>query len=325
MGRDQYTEPVTREVTIVDQSGTQYRVAELLDNVQITVWKLNADGTRQAVAANLFNDRSSAAPFGSGNPMVTANGGKTNFWADGGEYELDFHDLNVPVRIGDQTLGWQAHGGNEGGITATQLPNRGEALAPAGSILPYAGNVEPAGWLFADGRVVNRGDYPNLFNAVGTLYQVGGEPGTQFRLPDYRGRSLLFADDLGGSGAQGAAGRLSSLAAGARVRGQSGGSDAVVLAAGHLPPHSHPVIDPGHGHTVSDPGHSHTLPHGSGVGTYWKNDMSADFFDRGSSSSSTGVSVGTNATGITVGNNTGGGGAHQNLSPYQICHVIIKT
>jgi microcystin-dependent protein len=58
---------------------------------------------------------------------------------------------------------------------------------PEGSIISFAGNTEPAGWLFCDGRVCERaGIYAQLFNAIGITYNTGGETGTQFRLPDLR-------------------------------------------------------------------------------------------------------------------------------------------
>lgn len=61
---------------------------------------------------------------------------------------------------------------------------------PTGLILPYAANSPiplPSGYLECDGSVVNQGVYANLFAVIGTTYNIGGEGGTDFRLPDLRG------------------------------------------------------------------------------------------------------------------------------------------
>lgn len=56
---------------------------------------------------------------------------------------------------------------------------------PVGTVLHFAGNTEPEGFLFTEGQEVLRNAYPNLFAAIGTTYGEGdGE--TTFNLPDYR-------------------------------------------------------------------------------------------------------------------------------------------
>lgn len=60
---------------------------------------------------------------------------------------------------------------------------------PAGTVLPFAGDTEPEGFLFPVGQEVLRNAYPNLFAVIGTKYGEGdGE--TTFNLPDYR--ELVF-------------------------------------------------------------------------------------------------------------------------------------
>jgi hypothetical protein len=68
---------------------------------------------------------------------------------------------------------------------------------PEGSVISYAGTVEPAGWLFCDGRVCDRSAYPQLFAAIGTTYNIGTETGAQFRLPDLQGRFIRGYDKTG--------------------------------------------------------------------------------------------------------------------------------
>jgi microcystin-dependent protein len=68
---------------------------------------------------------------------------------------------------------------------------------PVGAVIPFAMNSTPAGWVTCNGAVVNRiGTYADLFNVIGTTYNIGGESSTQFRLPDLRG---IF---IRGSGSQ---------------------------------------------------------------------------------------------------------------------------
>ncbi len=64
-----------------------------------------------------------------------------------------------------------------------------QAAIPAGSIQAYAGEGVPAGWLRAEGDVVSRTEYPDLFAAIGTIYGAG-DGSTTFKLPNYKGRFL---------------------------------------------------------------------------------------------------------------------------------------
>ncbi|UTH76012.1 phage tail protein [Chromobacterium sp. IIBBL 290-4] len=71
------------------------------------------------------------------------------------------------------------------GATATQV----NAAAPAGMVAYFAMKDAPAGWLVADGRAVNRKDYPALFAAISTLYGIGDGTST-FVLPDLCGEFI---------------------------------------------------------------------------------------------------------------------------------------
>lgn len=63
---------------------------------------------------------------------------------------------------------------------------------PVGTVLPFAGNTEPEGFLFTEGQEILRNAYPSLFAAIGTTYGEGnGE--TTFNLPDYREMVLVGA------------------------------------------------------------------------------------------------------------------------------------
>jgi microcystin-dependent protein len=91
------------------------------------------------------------------------------------------------------------------------------SVIPAGTIAPFGGGTVPTGWLLCDGSTVSRTTYPNLFAAVGTLHGQG-DGSTTFHLPDYRGRFLRGADNMG----TGAAGRDAD--AGTRTAPNTGGA-----------------------------------------------------------------------------------------------------
>jgi microcystin-dependent protein len=64
-----------------------------------------------------------------------------------------------------------------------------KALVPPGAVMDFAMSAAPAGWVEAAGQVVSQsGTFSNLFAAIGTTYNTGGEGGGNFRLPDYRGK-----------------------------------------------------------------------------------------------------------------------------------------
>lgn len=69
-----------------------------------------------------------------------------------------------------------------------------ERGVPAGTVNAYAGNTIPDGWLSCNGFIVSRSQFPELFRAIGTTYNTGGESGSEFRLPDLRGEFIRGLD-----------------------------------------------------------------------------------------------------------------------------------
>mgnify|MGYP006286415279 CR=1 FL=1 len=72
------------------------------------------------------------------------------------------------------------------------------ALVPIGTILPFAGNVAPSGYLFCDGGEVSISDYPDLYNVIGFTYKAAIylQGAGSFALPDLRGRFPLGRDNM---------------------------------------------------------------------------------------------------------------------------------
>lgn len=121
-------------------------------------------------------------------------------------------------------------------------------ILDAGTILPYAGATEPAGYLLCYGQNVSRTTYAALFTAIGTVWG-SGDGSTTFGIPDLRGRALFGKDNMGGSaanritsgvsgitgttlGATGGDERLHGHAHDVRTWYSAGGSSGVQLADG---------------------------------------------------------------------------------------------
>ena len=74
----------------------------------------------------------------------------------------------------------------------------GQAITPVGTVLPFAGSIEPAKFLFCDGRAVSRTTYAKLFALLGTKFGSGDGSST-FNLPDFRNKTFWGADGNVGS------------------------------------------------------------------------------------------------------------------------------
>jgi microcystin-dependent protein len=125
-------------------------------------------------------------------------------------------------------------------LKAADVAAQQSIIIPSGIVLPFAGASVPEGFLDCNAAAVSRTTYANLFTAVGTAYG-GGDGGTTFNLPDFRGRSILGE----GTG--------SGLAA--RARGDKSGAEAITLAATALPQHTHA----GGGNVGAEASHSHAV------------------------------------------------------------------
>ena len=68
------------------------------------------------------------------------------------------------------------------------------ALTPSGTVIWFAANAAPTGYLKANGAAISRTTYANLFAAIGTTFGVG-DGSTTFNVPDLRGEFLRGWDD----------------------------------------------------------------------------------------------------------------------------------
>lgn len=202
---------------------------------------------------------------------------------------------------------------------------------PVGTIVSWPGIFVPEKWHLCDGAVLNRADYPGLFNALGTRFNTGGETSAQFRLPDLRGRTIVGRDDMGGT----AAGRVSQGVSGVNglTLGATGGHQA-------LQNHTHPIsVDSAtiSGVTNFAGSHAHStagaLGGGNGIAQSWTPGNTNNYilqlggfgfaqtnFGGDHQHTFTGTITGGSATAQNVG--TGNG---QNMMPCMVLNHIIFT
>lgn len=175
----------------------------------------------------------------------------------------------------------------------------GSGSVPAGSMMAWPVVTPPLGWLVCNGDSYTKADYGELFLAIG--YTFGGA-GSLFLLPDMRNRILMGAGTTVALGAT--AGALTKI-----------------LTAANLPPHTHPVNDPGHTHIFTGDPHSH------GRGSNLTGALAGASVGIGQAATAQATATGTNAvtnTGITVGNSTGTSDPLSILNPVFGVSVIIK-
>lgn len=169
---------------------------------------------------------------------------------------------------------------------------------PAGLIAPTGRAAAPTGWLMCNGQAVSRATYAELFNAIGTTYGAGDGSST-FNVPDLRGRVPVGED--------GSAGRLSASDA----RGNSGGEEKHTLTTAELAAHDHPMVS-------SNAGGAATSINGSGdaLASHGGPAVNGPMLLRGGDSGFyAALGIGAN----------GGGGAHNNMQPYQVVNFMIRV
>jgi len=135
--RSQYDSPA------IDLAG------DALENIEVTVYE--SDGT---TLATIYSNRTGGGTLA--NPITTGSTGLVQFWANPGTYVVKFHDTELPIRISDRQLYWEAVSGDDdsGGISLSQL-TRGSGGAVIYS--PSGASGQTPVW--ADlGSIVDTGD-----------------------------------------------------------------------------------------------------------------------------------------------------------------------
>jgi hypothetical protein len=197
-------------------------------NIRLTIWDMAAGGgstnmrcvTTTATPTPVTNGRFQIVLDEACAPAVRST---PDLWL---EIEVNGATIGGRTKLSAVPFAIEANRANE------LTPAASNALVPTGTVVAFAGTPMrvPTGWLPCDGRSVTRAMYPTLFDAIGTAH--GGD-GTNFNLPDYRGRFLRGVD----SGAMRDPDRAARTAAnsggntGDRVGSVEGAATAMPIAA----------------------------------------------------------------------------------------------
>lgn len=203
---------------------------------------------------------------------------------------------------------------------AAHAANKGyvDSAIPIGVILPYGGDSPPnAGWLLAQGQLVNKSTWPQLWEVFGANY--GTATDTQFRLPDLRSRFPVGKGTATWSDALGEAG---------------GSKDSIIVAHQHTMAHTHTFSA-----TSGAAGtHTHNLPVGWApvIGGFPPGGLAGAGTQSGASVSGSGNLIAapnhthsvSGTTGASSAANTGSqgeSGVDKNLPPYITLNYIIRA
>ena len=170
---------------------------------------------------------------------------------------------------------------------------------PTGSLIDFAGASAPSGWVLCDGSAydsVSDTSFADLYGVIANVY--GGSDGTDFQVPDFRGRVTIGRDNLGGSSAN------VITHANADTLGGTGGSETHTLTTSELAAHTHNGA--AHTHLVG-------MTNAAGTGT---------ITHRGSGGQQATMTSGNTYPG--AGYSTGSGSAHRNDQPWIAVTKIIK-
>lgn len=173
---------------------------------------------------------------------------------------------------------------------AVQVGSDGIIIPPGAASL-YFGASAPTGWLFCDGSAISRTTYAALFTALGTTYGAG-DGSTTFNLPDMRGRFPLGAGTGAQDGASGTGVISGGTALTARSLGAWDGGETHTLVTDEIPSHQHSIV------TATD-----DLSSGGTLASAYDN----------------------SPTGSVTTALAGGGDPHNNMPPFLVMNLIIKT
>lgn len=96
-------------------------------------------------------------------------------------------------------------------------------LLPSGSVIEYAGDTAPNGWLICDGSAISREIYANLFEVIGSTFG-GGDGTTTFNIPNLKGKIPVG---------------LNSDDSDFNILGKEGGEKTHILKINEIPSHNH--------------------------------------------------------------------------------------
>lgn len=137
---------------------------------------------------------------------------------------------------------------------------------PPGAIIAFGGTAAPDGWLLCDGSSHSVATYSRLHSVIGDSF--GGDGGTNFNVPDFRGRFLRGADN--GQGRDPDAGSRTSMASGGATGDNVGSVQGDAFSSHTHTQNSHKHLYTGSANGVSlsaaSAGDNYRIPWSNGAG-----------------------------------------------------------
>lgn len=182
-------------------------VLSALAGVEISVYNGGTYGGANPVLANIYQARTGnaqgpapeAAAGGGPNPFTTGVSGAVEFWLEAGLYDVHIRDTQVPARIAERTIQWNAVAAVAGGIPGSWISRPAgdngldhtafsdmamRQITPIGTVIswwrPSSAFAIPSGWEICDGRTL-----------AAAAHDFGG--GVAITLPDLRNQFVLGA------------------------------------------------------------------------------------------------------------------------------------
>ncbi len=130
---------------------------------------------------------------------------------------------------------WYDDGNSQQWVQINTAARSSGGDVPPGTVVDFAGDIAPTGWMFCFGQLMSIVLYPALYKNIGTLH--GGDGVTTFGLPDCRDRTTVGKGDMGGA----AANRITTALSGfdSKKVGSVGGSEGIILDLTMIPSHAH--------------------------------------------------------------------------------------
>lgn len=201
MARSQYAEVVTFIDSGALKPANNARVSVFLPGTTtlVTIYTTRTAGTTKS------------------NPFTTGSDGAVEFWAEWGDYDIKYEDLNVPARFGAKTFGWSSSSGANAAVPLAALDAVStRQFGPIGAVInwwrPNNTVSLPSGWVACDGSTYTSGQHD-----FGT--------GASITVPDLRNKFILGASSTITDGNAATSGDASSNAPGIRGSGSSHSKD----------------------------------------------------------------------------------------------------
>lgn len=303
---------ISPNATVNVLSDTIVQIPAGSDNDQVTL-AINGHWRYNTLAANATHPGGAAGTY-----TLWATGTANSFTVGPPEVDSTNYAFSLAITGGSapatplfRQIGyveWDGSRITDAGLLMDDSAARG-TLEPGD--LVWSASASRRGALLCDGSSYLRTTYPALFNALGgTGSPYGFADGTHFNVPDFRSRMLVAA----GTGAG-----LS-----ARAIGGTGGAESVTLTSNQsgVPSHTHSastgVDSPDHAHSFSADQNVFSSLMGAGPTPAFATDVAAG---------STGGASARHTHAVTVNSNSvqNASASHENMPPYGVGYLFIKT